>query len=227
MARNRAWLVARAIWNWLLGKPIDAGGAIAVQAAADSVDDVATTVENLIDALAKQKAVLQQAESLVAQTQGERDQHLNDARALVKSGDDEEAQSILYIVEAIETNLPGIEAQRDAAAHQVSITEELLGKQRQLLQQMKTEQSLNESKLRLAQSMEESNAAMGLTSESAVQQFKKAKEAVNRRTTVAQAGSEVRFGLGRTERKLKKLSASDRLAQMKQDVLEGGTNNNA
>ena len=68
---NRALMVIRATWNWLWGKPIDAGGEIAAQIGEDSIDDVAGTVQKLTESVGLQQVAFNIFQNLWVTEQAE------------------------------------------------------------------------------------------------------------------------------------------------------------
>ena len=112
---DRGGRVTVGLWAWLMGQPIEAGDARTVAIAQQSVDDVATAVETLTEAVAQQYAALQQADALLDKMQTQHQQLEQQAEQLVRSGDEAAALTVLAELEVIDAALPQISDQVQAA----------------------------------------------------------------------------------------------------------------
>jgi phage shock protein A len=79
-------VVIRATWNWLWGRPINAGGEISAQVGEDSVDDVAHSFQQLVDSVGLQKAALAEAVRLYEETSQRSEALGQQAEQLVAAG---------------------------------------------------------------------------------------------------------------------------------------------
>ncbi|WP_346289671.1 PspA/IM30 family protein [Sphaerothrix gracilis] len=210
--------IAVGSWAWLIGQPLEVGGAQTVAIAQQSLDDIAENVEKLTEAVARQYAALQQAEKLLAEMQSQAQNLDQQAVQLVQHGEDEAALTLLGELEVIETTLPQLQAQVKTAQQNFEVGKQRLVEQQRQLQQMKTQQKVSASLQKVTAALEQANALSGLSSESAVSLFETARDAIDRRSITANSQRQLQSFGQEAQRKTHQLKAADRLAALKNQV---------
>ncbi len=218
---NRAWTVVRATWNWLWGRPIDAGGEIAVQVAEDSIDDVAAAVQRLTESVGLQRAALAEAVQLHEETSHRIDTLGEQAAQLVAAGNDDAALEVLAEQDVIDDYLPQLDNQVRFAEQNLAEGKTRLREAQLELRKMQAQQKMGASTMRVTQALEEANQAAGIDSQSAMRRFEKSQEAIQRRNIKAQSISEVQGEQKDVSRAIKNLNAQDRLAKLKAERAMG------
>ncbi|MEO0408870.1 MAG: hypothetical protein AAF289_16125 [Cyanobacteria bacterium P01_A01_bin.135] len=217
---ERAGRVTVGLWAWLVGQPIEAGDRRAVAIAQQSVDDVAGAVEAMTKAVSQQYAALQQADALFETMQAQQRDLEHQAERLVQSDDESTALAVLAELEVIEAALPQIEAQVEAARRNFTSGKAQLSEKQRQLKQMKLQQKVDASLQRVTAALEQASALSGLSSDSAVNTFTTAHDAVNRRAVAASAQSEMQSLGQEAQRKTAQLKAADRLKALKAKMAE-------
>lgn len=226
---NRALMVLRATWNWLWGKPIEAGGEIAAQVGADSIDDVAASVHKLTESVGLQQMAFNDAVMLLDETTAKVKQLGLQAEKMVEAGNDDAALELLAEQDVIDDYIPQLENQVKFAQQNLAEGKTRLREAQLELKKMQAQQRMGESTMRVTQALEEANRASGIDSQSAMRRFEKSQDAIQRRSAKAQAVSDVQGHLKGTSRAIQNLSAQERLAKLKAQKtmgqLEGDTRN--
>lgn len=212
---NRAWIVARATWNWLWGIPLEAGGEIAAQVGEDSIDDVAQMVQKLTQSVGLQKAALAEAMQLYDETQQQVKELGKQAERLVTVGQDSAALELLAEQDIIDDYLPQLEEQVSFAKQTLKEGKIRLKASQLELKKMQAQQKMGASTLRVTQALEQANRAAGIDSQSAMRRFEKSQAALKRRNIEAQATSEVHREFQGPSQAIKNLNAQERLAKLK------------
>jgi phage shock protein A len=212
---NRAWTVVRATWNWLWGKPIDAGGEIAAQIGEDSIDDVAAAVQKFTESVGLQQAALAEAVRLYEETSQRVVLLGQQAEQLVAAGNDDAALELLAEQDVIDDYVPQLESQVRFAEQNLAEGKARLREAQLELRKMQAQQKMGASTMRVTQALEQANQAAGIDSQSAMRRFEKSQEAIQRRNIKAQAVSEVQGEQKSVSRAIKNLNAQERLAKLK------------
>jgi phage shock protein A len=212
---NRAWTVVRATWNWLWGKPIDAGGEIAAQIGEDSIDDVAAAVQKFTESVGLQQAALAEAVRLYEETSQRVVLLGQQAEQLVAAGNDDAALEVLAEQDVIDDYVPQLEGQVRFAEQNLAEGKARLREAQLELRKMQAQQKMGASTMRVTQALEQANQAAGIDSQSAMRRFEKSQEAIQRRNIKAQAVSEVQGEQKSVSRAIKNLNAQERLAKLK------------
>lgn len=212
---NRTKTVVRATWNWLWGKPIDAGGEIAAQVSEDSIDDLTQAFQTLVDSVGLQRGALAEALRLHDETEQQVKTLSDQAEQLVAAGKDDAALAVLAELDVLEEYRPQLEEQVLFAKQTLAEGTARMNEAQLELKKMQAQQKMGASTLRVTQALERANQAAGIDSQSAMRRFEKSQAAIQRRNIQAQATSEVQGDLKGTSRAIKTLHAQDRLAQLK------------
>ncbi|MGR3276950.1 PspA/IM30 family protein [Acaryochloris marina NIES-2412] len=212
---NRTKTVVRATWNWLWGKPIEAGGEIAAQVSEDSIDDLTQAFQTLVDSVGLQRGALAEALRLHDETEQQVNTLSEQADQLVAAGEDDAALAVLAELDVLEEYRPQLEEQVLFAKQTLAEGTTRMKEAQLELRKMQAQQKMGASTMRVTQALERANQAAGIDNQSAMRRFEKSQEAIKRRNIQAQATSEVQGELKGTSRAIKTLHAQDRLAQLK------------
>lgn len=211
---NRAAVTTKALAYWLIGKPIDAGGEIAVAAGEATIDNQILVVRQLAEAIGHQQSLVE----LCNQTLSE---NLSKIETLEKQGqrliqhDEDAAMQVALELEALEQMTPQFEADLLSARSAFETGQERLKEQQLLLKQMEIQQKSNATQERIAKAREEAQRQMDAVQLTGTRTLERATEAIQRRGSIAQGVSEATRSIGETDRKIAQIGASDRLSRFR------------
>jgi phage shock protein A len=189
---DRAGRVLTASWNWVWGKPVAAGGKIAVEVAQESIHSMQASIAQLTESVAKTVAaydrVKQQYEGKLSYAQNLEKQ----AAQALKQGQENQAQLMMGRAIEIEKILPTLELQVQRAGQAVESLKSKLDRERNKLGsfqiQMQNLQSLAEVNEALAVI---TSLNSDLEIDSARNQFQEAQAAIENRNVYAHAYQEL------------------------------------
>ena len=189
---DRAGRVVQAFWNWLWGKPIEAGGKIAVEVAQASLQEMQQSVSQLTKSVAQAVAAYEQAKQQYVKSQADAKRSEMQANQAFAQGDEEAARLAMARAIHIERVLPQFETQVRQAEQAVQSLKDKLYQERQKLEsyqvQMQTLKSLNQVNEALA-IIADINGELKIGS--ARNQFKEAQAAIEGRNLQAHAFQEL------------------------------------
>ncbi len=189
---DRAGRVVQAFWNWLWGKPIEAGGKIAVEVAQASLQEMQELVYQLTKSVAQAVAAYEQAKQQYVKSQADVKRAEMQANQAFAQGDEEAARLAIARAIHIERVLPQFETQVRQAEQAVQSLKDKLYQERQKLEsyqvQMQTLKSLNQVNEALA-IIADINGELKIGS--ARNQFKEAQAAIEGHNLQAHAFQEL------------------------------------
>ena len=189
---DRAGRVVQAFWNWLWGKPIEAGGKIAVEVAQASLQEMQELVYQLTKSVAQAVAAYEQAKQQYVKSQADVKRAEMQANQAFAQGDEEAARLAIARAIHIERVLPQFETQVRQAEQAVQSLKDKLYQERQKLEsyqvQMQTLKSLNQVNEALA-IIADLNGELKIGS--ARNQFKEAQAAIEGHNLQAHAFQEL------------------------------------
>lgn len=181
-----------AIWNWLWGIPIEAGGKFAVEAAQESVKSMQQSVAQLAESVAAAVAAYEKVKSKFVAKQQELKKAENQALLAYQQGNEEAARLAMSRAIALERLLPKMTEQVTQAEKVVVSAKEKLHRERERLEAYHTEiqnlkvlTEINEALETIAQ------VDSSLDMNSARYQFESAQAAVEERYFKANAQAEL------------------------------------
>ncbi len=189
---DRAGRVVQATWNWLWGKPVEAGGQIAVEVAQASLHAMQQSVHQLTEAVSQAVAAYEQAKQQYTKNKTDAQRSELQASQAFERGNEEAARLAMARAIEIEKVLPRFETQVEQAEQSVQKLKDKLYQERQKLAsyqvQMETIKSLAKVNEALAVI---SNVNSELKIDSARHQFKEAQAAIEGRNLQAHAFQEL------------------------------------
>jgi phage shock protein A len=189
---DRAGRVVQASWHWLWGKPIEAGGKIAVEVAQASLHAMQQSVFQLTESVAQAIAAYEQAKQQYVQNQADAQRSERQATQAFEQGHEDAARLAIARAIQIERVLPQFEIQVKQAEQVVQSLKDKLYQERQKLEsyqvQMQTLKSLDKVNEALA-AIADVNSELKI--DSARNQFKEAQAAIEGRNLQARAFQEL------------------------------------
>ena len=136
---DRAGRVVVGSWNWLWGRPVEAGGKVAVAVAEESLVSMQESVHKLAKAVAMQVGAYERAQSKYQQKIQEFKNFEQQARLAQRMGKDDAARLSMSRAIQIEKLLPSLEQQVQQAAAFVGSSKDKLNRERIKLEQYKSD----------------------------------------------------------------------------------------
>ena len=136
---DRAGRVVVGTWNWLWGRPVEAGGKVAVAVAQESLFSMQESVHKLAKAVAMQVGAYERAQSKYQQKIQELKNFEQQARLAQRMGKDDAARLSMSRAIQIEKLLPSLEQQVQQAAAFVGSSKDKLNRERIKLEQYKSD----------------------------------------------------------------------------------------
>ena len=136
---DRAGRVVVGTWNWLWGRPVEAGGKVAVAVAQESLFSMQESVHKLAKAVAMQVGAYERAQSKYQQKIQELKNFEQQARLAQRMGKDDAARLAMSRAIQIEKLLPSLEQQVQQAAAFVGSSKDKLNRERIKLEQYKSD----------------------------------------------------------------------------------------
>ena len=136
---DRAGRVVVGSWNWLWGRPVEAGGKVAVAVAEESLVSMQESVHKLAKAVAMQVGAYERAQSKYQQKIQELKNFEQQARLAQRMGKDDAARLSMSRAIQIEKLLPSLEQQVQQAAAFVGSSKDKLNRERIKLEQYKSD----------------------------------------------------------------------------------------
>jgi phage shock protein A len=136
---DRAGRVVVGTWNWLWGRPVEAGGKVAVAVAEESLVSMQESVQKLAKAVALQVGSYERAQSKYQQKIEELKTNEQQARFAQRAGHDDGARLAMTRAIQIEKLLPSLEEQVQQAAAFVASSKDKLNRERIKLEQYKSD----------------------------------------------------------------------------------------
>jgi phage shock protein A len=136
---ERAGRVVVGSWNWLWGRPVEAGGKVAVAVAEESLISMQESVQKLAKAVAMQVGAYERAQSKYQQKIDELKTFEQQARLAQRAGQDDGARLAMSRAIQIEKLLPSLEQQVQQAAAFVGSSKDKLNRERIKLEQYKSD----------------------------------------------------------------------------------------
>ena len=136
---ERAGRVVVGSWNWLWGRPVEAGGKVAVAVAEESLLSMQESVQKLAKAVAMQVGAYERAQSKYQQKIQEFKNFEQQARLAQRMGKDDAARLSMSRAIQIEKLLPSLEQQVQQAAAFVGSSKDKLNRERIKLEQYKSD----------------------------------------------------------------------------------------
>jgi phage shock protein A len=136
---DRAGRVVVGSWNWLWGRPVEAGGKVAVAVAEESLISMQESVQTLAKAVAMQVGASERAQSKYQQKIDELKTFEQQARLAQRAGQDDGARLAMTRAIQIEKLLPSLEQQVQQAAAFVGSSKDKLNRERIKLEQYKSD----------------------------------------------------------------------------------------
>jgi phage shock protein A len=185
---DRAGRVTVGIWNWLWGKPLEMNSEVAKEVAAESLQSMQASVDQLTKSVSKVIAVYQQAQEIYKAKQAEASHAEQQARLAHSQGNAETAQLAMTKVIQLETILPQLQERVEAAKVLMEQHKDRLQREHQRLEayrmRMKNLESLAEINKALAVIAESTDT---LQAGSARSQFDTAESNIKRQHFEGQA----------------------------------------
>ena len=179
---DRTGRILTAIWNWLWGLPVEAGGKVAVEVAQESIYAMQQSVHKLAESIAQITASYQQANQKYEAKQQEFERAERQALLAQQQGNEAAARLAMGTAIAIERLLPQLADQVAQANAILMVQQERLSREQQRLETQKVEmqnlKDLSEVNEALAKIVQV-NSDIGANS--ARSQFESAKSAVQGR----------------------------------------------
>ncbi|NJK40318.1 MAG: PspA/IM30 family protein [Acaryochloridaceae cyanobacterium SU_2_1] len=189
---EKAGRVVVGSWNWLWGKPVEAGGQVAVEVAEESLRSMQESVQKLATAVSTQVAAYQRAKQKYEGKIKELQTAESQVRVAQANGNQEAARLGMTKMIQIEQLLPQLESQVQQAEQFVEASKDKLNRERLKIESYKTDmqnmKDLSEVNEALA-SMAQVNSDLSI--DSARSQFESAKNAVQRRNLQQNALAEL------------------------------------
>ena len=136
---DRAGRVVVGSWNWLWGRPVEAGGKVAVAVAEESLISMQESVQKLAKAVAMQVGAYERAQSKYQQKIQEFKNFEQQARLAQRMDKDDAARLAMTRAIQIEKLLPSLEQQVQQAAAFVGSSKDKLNRERIKLEQYKSD----------------------------------------------------------------------------------------
>ena len=136
---ERAGRVVVGSWNWLWGRPVEAGGKVAVAVAEESLLSMQESVQKLAKAVAMQVGAYERAQSKYQQKIEELKTFEQQARFAQGAGHEDGARLAMTRAIQIEKLLPSLEQQVQQAAAFVGSSKDKLNRERIKLEQYKSD----------------------------------------------------------------------------------------
>lgn len=185
---ERAGRVVMATWNWLWGRPIEAGGKIAVEVAQESLNAMQTSVHQLTEAVAQAVAAYEQANQHYTQNRDDAARSAHQATQAFERGSEDAARLAMARAIEIERVLPRFETQVNQANQAVQRLKDKLCQERQKLESYQVQLQTLKSLAKVNEAMAViADVGSELKVDSARSQFKAAQAAIEGRNLQAQA----------------------------------------
>jgi phage shock protein A len=216
---SKSATTTKALLYWLIGKPIDSGGAIAVAAGEASIDEQILVVQQLAEAIGYQEAAVKEVSQMLEENNDTIARLNQQGEMLAKDPENEEAAlGVLIELEAYEAMSPTLESKLQTATANFEQGKESLKEQQLVLKKMQIQQRSNEAQSRINQALEMATSKMNGVELTSSRTLDRAKNAIERRGNIAQGVSEANRSIGATDRKVAQLTAADRLARFRQST---------
>ncbi|MBC7879757.1 MAG: PspA/IM30 family protein [Anaerolineae bacterium] len=189
---ERAGRVVVSFWNWLWGKPVEAGGDVSVRVAEEALRDIQSSVQRLTQAVATQVSAYRRAQQLYQQKVKEYQTGEQQALLAKQQGRLDLARQAMSKALSVEQILPELEERvQKAEAYATAARTRLAKEQLQLeayksrLQNLKDLNEVNNALAEMAKVSSEFNI------DSARSQFEDASNAVQRKQLQVEALNEL------------------------------------
>lgn len=211
-----------ATWNWMLGIPIEQGGALAIAAGDEAVNEIERSVIKVTEAVASSGAAVEQATRLFNSTSSEIERLTNAAIQLEEAGKLEDAESAAIEADQYMNALPAIEAQMKDAIQSFDSAQKKLRQLQIELKGHKTQQKLLSAQQQVTASLQAAQVNQA-SIDGALNTLSKVKESVTRKGDQVKIFGELsEDSTARAINALAGSSALDRIKQAKQQKqLEG------
>jgi phage shock protein A len=189
---DRAGRVVIGFWNWLWGKPVEAGGDVSVRVAEQALRDIQSSVQRLTEAVATQVSAYRRAQQLYQQKVKEYQTYEQQALLAKEQGRMDLARQAMSKALSVEQILPELKERVQKAETYATTARERLGKEQLQLESYKSRlqnlKDLNEVNNALA---EMAKVSSQFNIDSARSQFEDASNAVQRKQLQVEALNEL------------------------------------
>jgi phage shock protein A len=189
---DRAGRVVVGFWNWLWGKPVEAGGDVSVRVAEQALRDIQSSVQRLTEAVATQVSAYRRAQQLYQQKVKEYQTHEQQALLAKEQGRMDLARQAMSKALSVEQILPELKERVQKAETYATAARERLTKEQLQLESYKSRlqnlKDLNEVNNALA---EMAKVSSQFNIDSARSQFEDASNAVQRKQLQVEALNEL------------------------------------
>jgi phage shock protein A len=189
---ERAGRVVVSFWNWLWGKPVEAGGDVSVRVAEQALRDIQSSVQRLTEAVATQVSAYRRAQQLYQQKVKEYQTYEQQALLAKEQGRMDLARQAMSKALSVEQILPELKERVQKAETYATAARERLAKEQLQLESYKSRlqnlKDLNEVNNALA---EMAKVSSQFNIDSARSQFEDASNAVQRKQLQVEALNEL------------------------------------
>jgi phage shock protein A len=189
---DRAGRVVVGFWNWLWGKPVEAGGDVSVRVAEQALRDIQSSVQRLTEAVATQVSAYRRAQQLYQQKVKEYQTYEQQALLAKEQGRMDLARQAMSKALSVEQILPELKERVQKAETYATAARERLTKEQLQLESYKSRlqnlKDLNEVNNALA---EMAKVSSQFNIDSARSQFEDASNAVQRKQLQVEALNEL------------------------------------
>jgi phage shock protein A len=208
---DRSSILTAASLSWLLGRPIERGGEIAVSAGDVALDRQEELIQQLADAVALQLNAVNTISNLLQENNEKVSSLTRNASSLVQNGEEDAALEVAIELESYEAQSPILKTNYEKAKASYESALSRLKDQQLKLKTMQVQQRSNKTTAQITAAMELANSKLRQIEGSSHNVFQTASDAISRRNTLAEATGEVQNELASSDNKIKRLTASSKL----------------